>query len=80
MISFPSLLTVHAQNAGMKTPYSVDDYDIHAYPHFYVYSCIQVGRPIIGESHVRNAKIIAAVPQNKIEKITFKELRKLGVV
>lgn len=80
MISFPSLLTVHAQNAGIKAPPNVDDYDIYAYPHFYAYSRVQVGRPIIGESHVRNAEIIAAVSQNKIEKITFKELKKLGVV
>lgn len=80
MISFPSILLSHARNAGMKIPRNVDDYDAAQYPHFYVYSCIQVGRPIIGESHIRNAEIIAAVPQNKIEKITFKELRKLGVV
>ena len=80
MISFPSLLLSHAQNAGIKAPSNVDDYDAEQYPHFHVYKCVQVGRPIIGESHVRNAIIIAAVPQNKIQKITFKELKKLGVV
>lgn len=80
MISFPSLLLSHAQNAGIKTPPNVDDYDATQYSHFYVYECVQLARPIIGESHVRNAEIIAAVPQNKIEKITMRELRKLGVV
>lgn len=48
---------------------------------FHVYKEFQIGRPIIrNTSHNDNARIIAAIPNDKIKKVNWIELEELGAV
>jgi hypothetical protein len=80
MIVFASALKFHAQNVGMRVPEDVQDYDALQFPHWYVYCLLQLGRPIVGDSVARNARIIADIPHNRIEKISYNEIVDLGFV
>ncbi len=79
MIAMPELLMRPAEEAGMKVPPDVMDYETHDYPHWHVYTIMQIGRPIIGAtSHWTNAKIVAAIPDDVIQNITAGELEAKG--
>lgn len=80
MFAFPSMLVNPAKEAGMKVPEDAENFDPHDFPHFQVYLIMQVGRPIPHtDSHWTNAKIIAAVPDDKIKELTVPELMALGL-
>ena len=77
------MLVSHAKGAGMKVP-DLDnfDYDGNEFPHFEVFCNAQIGRPIKNWHHdvVNNAQVIAKIPADKINKVTFKDLDDLGFV
>lgn len=80
MIAFPSMLIEPAKTAGMKVPNDPDDYDAEYFPHFDVFIKYQLGRRMPApSSHWNNAKIIAAIPDDEIKKVTLGKLAELGV-
>lgn len=80
MIAFPDMLLAPAQEAGIKTPPSTENYDKNEYPHFYVYSAVQLGSPMPRPtSHWHNARVIAEVPDDKIKTLSFENLQALSV-
>lgn len=88
MLAFESMIAAAARDAGMKTPPdSALDHDDRPkpgwspeeYPHFHVFCNAQLARPVEHGEHWDNAKIIAAIPEDKIKTTTFDDLRELGV-
>lgn len=80
MIAFPGMLLAPAEKAGMKFPADPENYDPSEYPHFHVFSIVQLGSPMpTPYSHWTNATIIAAIPEDKIKLITPEELESLGI-
>jgi hypothetical protein len=75
MIVFPNMLVPAAKEAGMPVPENTHDME---YPHFYVYCMLQLCRPVSWGNHWKNAKIIAAVPKEKLMTMTEKDFNKLG--
>lgn len=85
-MAFPNMLATAAEQAGMKVPsgkgVNLDDYgtwDKEAYPHFFIYCQLQLGRAIRLGEHWENAKIIATIPEEKLKLMTIDEFRELGV-
>lgn len=83
MIAFPFLLIGPATEAGIKIPpeETIDGqtYDPAEFPHWHVYANLQLGTPMPSPtSHWDNAKIIAAVSNEKIMLLTPAEARELG--
>ena len=79
MLALPTMLVSPATRAGIKCPSDVENYDVNEFPHFFVYARMQLGTSIPSpNSPWRNAEIIAAISDDKICKVTPKELVDLG--
>lgn len=80
MITFPGMLIAPAKEAGMKVPdHLYDDFNPNQFPHFQVFLILQLGRKMPSpDSHWRNAKIIASIPNDRIMGITGSEIQDLG--
>lgn len=79
MIALPEMLVGPAEEAGIKVPADVRDFDPHEYPYFQVYKTAQLGTPMPSpSSHWTNAKIIAKVPLNRILLVSLHELLQMG--
>ena len=69
------MLIAPAKEAGMKVPPNAEDFKHADFPHFAVYVGIQLGRQLpYPTAHWDNAKMIAAVPEDKIFDVTFDQL------
>lgn len=80
MIAFTEMLVPAAQEAGMAVPPDPDDYDRDQFPHFFVFESVQIGASMPDfQAHWDNAKIIAAIPEDRIRKVTFDQLRRKGL-
>lgn len=83
MLIFASFIARAAREAGMKTPtfeHKKEEWDEDEFPHFAVFCKIQLGRSMSSPSqHWENAKIIAAIPDDMIRKVTLKDLLAMGV-
>ena len=79
MMCFPAMLLSAAEQAGMKVPPDPDNFSDHEYPHFRVFCNAQLGRAMTVGEHWENAKIIAAIPEDKIMEVTFPDLLGLGL-
>ena len=85
MIASTPILCAAAKEAGIDVPKGVDfDGDNlssfrESHPHFFVYVTLQLGAPMpSAAAHWDNAKVIAAIPDDRITKVTVKELKELG--
>jgi len=82
MIAFPSMLKKAAEEAGMQIPDDPEMYEIYSklYPHLYIFCQVQLGAPMPYPSvHFDNAKIIATIPEDQVETITYEDITKLGI-
>ena len=80
MIAFPEMLRTPAERAGIKVPPDVENYDKAAYPHWDVYTYVQLGRPMPEPaSHWHNSRVIASIPDDEICLVTMEDLLKEGV-
>lgn len=81
MIAFPGMLAAHAASAGMKVPTDPDaeDWNPEEFPHFHVFCSMQLGKALHNwDEPDRNAKLIAAIPQEKIRKVSWLDLVQMG--
>lgn len=79
MIAISGMLVGPAENAGIKVPKNVEDYDKNEYPYWYVYTTMQLGRRMSNpSSHWSNAKIIVSIPEDKIKVIELGEVLAMG--
>ena len=75
MLAFPEMLIAPAEKAGMAVPPDPENFDREEYPHFAVFCAVQLGASMpTPVAHWDNAKVIAAVPEDKIRTITFNQL------
>lgn len=80
MIALPSILIGPAKEAGMKTPPDADNFKGKDFPHFAVFCGVQLGSPLPHPTaHWGNAKVVAAVPEDKIRTVTFNQLVAAGL-
>ena len=79
MIAFRAMLVGPAEQAGIKVPPDLELYDSAEYPHWGAFLNMQLGRRMpCATSHWDNAKIIAAIPDEKIKTITVEAVMALG--
>lgn len=74
MLLIDAMLVSFAKSAGIAVPPDLDDFDRNLFPHWTVYTEMQLGRPIGGESQLKNAQVIAAVPDDRIRHVTTAKL------
>lgn len=80
MIAFPEMLVGPARQAGITVPDNVEDYDKEQFPHWIVYLTAQqlgTGLPCPA-AQFDNARVIAAIPEDRIRKTTMADLIALG--
>ena len=79
MFAFAGMLVSAAEAAGMKVPPDPENFIPGDYPHFAVFCTMQLGAPMpYAGVHFENAKIIAAIPDDKIKKLKAKQIFALG--
>lgn len=79
MIAFKGLLVTPAVDAGISVPEDPENYDASKFPHWHVYTVLQVGASMPNpRAHFENAKIVASVPHDQIEKVSYSDLKRLG--
>ena len=77
MIAYAGLLCQPAEDAGIAVPEdlhfdgnNLDDFR-ESHPHFFVYACLQLGRPLPSpDSHWSNAKVVAALSEDEVKTVT----------
>jgi hypothetical protein len=76
---FVEMLVPLAKAAKIKVPKDLENYDTKKYPHWYVFSCAQLGQslPDPGRGWL-NAEVVAKIGPRKIFKVSMKDLAKLG--
>ena len=74
MFMLDDMLVRFAKEAGIAVPADLEDFDCDAFPHWTVYTEIQLGLPVSGESPLKNALVIAAIPDDLIRHVTTAEL------
>ena len=79
MIAIASALVQAAEDAGIKVPENLEDFDSDAYPHWHVFMAVQLGAPQpFPGCHFDNAKVIAALGKDEAMSITMKGLLAKG--
>jgi len=79
MIATASGLVSAAEDAGIKVPENLEDFDSDKYPHWHVFMAVQLGVPMPSPGcHFENAKIIAALSNKEALTIMMKQLREKG--
>jgi len=80
MFAFAEMLVPAAKQANMKIPPDVNNYDKNEYPHWHVFTALQLGAPMSHMSvHFDNAKIIADIPKDKLKTMLLSDFEELGV-
>lgn len=80
MMAYPGMIADAAKKAGMKVPENPDgEWKVEEYPHFNIFCNVQLGRRIRWGEHWENAKVVAAVPEDKLKTITLMELIEAGL-
>lgn len=79
MIAFPEMLVSAAEKAGMAVPDDVENYDADKFPHWHVYTSVQLGTGLpYPAAHWDNAHVIAGIPESRIRKVTAADLIAAG--
>lgn len=79
MIAFSGMLVPAAEKVGMKVPENLDSYNKRDYPHFYVFSLMQLGAPMpYAGVHFDNAKVIADLSDEEIKTLTTNQIYDKG--
>lgn len=84
MLCFPTMLVSAAEGAGIKVPPSQQqiedgDYDKHKFPHWALLCSTQLNRPMTPGEHFENAKVIAAMDEERVKTITMGECIELNL-
>lgn len=80
MIAYPELLVGPAEEAGIKVPPDVENYNDSQFPHWHMFCLIQLGSPMPHwTAHWENAKVISKIPEADLKKITFDDLESMGI-
>jgi hypothetical protein len=79
MIIVPAMLVEPAKQAGMKVPDDPENFKPAEFPHFHVFSIMQLGSSLpYSAAHWDNAKLIAQIPDDKIKEVTVADVLNLG--
>lgn len=79
MVGFDGMLTAPAEKAGIKVPPDLENYNPNEYPHWYVFSKVQLGTSMPNPTaHWQNAEIIAKIPQEDIFSVSVEDILGMG--
>jgi hypothetical protein len=79
MMAFPGMIVGAAEDAGIKVPPDLENYETKDFPHWCVFTLMQLGTPMpYPACHYDNAKVIAKINDEDIVKISAVELIALG--
>lgn len=80
MIAFAEMLVGPAEKAHIPVPENVEKYDPSAFPHWHVYTLLQLGAPMpYPDAHWNNAEIIAQLTVEEVMTMTAEEFAAAGV-
>lgn len=80
MILYPGMIATAAEQAGIKVPQDPDgDWNPQEFPHFNIFCAVQLARPIRWGEHWENAKVVAAIPEDKLDSVTLQDLIDSGL-
>lgn len=79
MIAFPGLLVNPAKEAGIEVPPDDEvksgEYDVEKFLRWHIFATCQLGTPMPSpSSHWDNAKVVAALPEDRLKTITPQQL------
>ncbi|MFZ2152062.1 MAG: hypothetical protein WAV09_03080 [Minisyncoccia bacterium] len=75
----PEMIVALAEAAKIKVPPNLEKYDTNEFPHWHVLLNTQLGASLpTPDAGWHNARVIAAIPDKRIRKVTMADLRKLG--
>lgn len=80
MLIFESQLLGAAKGAGMRVPDDTENFSIHDYPHFKVFCCTQLQRPMVHGEHWDNAKVIMKFSEDEIKLVSLHDLIQKGYI
>lgn len=79
MIAFERPLAACAENAGIKVPADLENYNPEDYVHWHIYRMTQLGAPLpYPSAHWDNAVVIAKLSEEQAKTVTFRDLEELG--
>ena len=79
MKAFPQMIAPAAEEAGIKLPSDLENYDKSLYPHWFVFCGTQLGKPMPYSSvDWDNAKVIASLDDTEILQVTPEQLEAKG--
>ena len=80
MFAFAEMLVPAAKAAGIKLPEDVNNYNKNEFPHWFIYTALQLGAPMpYMSAHIDNAKIIAGIPEDKLKTMVLSDFEALGI-
>lgn len=80
MIIYPSMLIDAAEKAGMRVPKNPDEgFDTKKFAHFNIFCTVQLCRPVRWGEHWDNAKVVARIPNENLDKVTLQDLLNDGL-
>jgi hypothetical protein len=73
-------MLVHvAKGAKIRVPRNPEKYDPEKYPHWHVFQHLQFGTSLpYPEAGHHNAQLIASLPSERLRRINFRDLERLG--
>ena len=74
MIIFESMLVEPAKKVGMKVPDDTENFSLNEFPHFKVFCCTQLQRPMICGEQWDNAKVIMKFSEDEIKLVSLHTL------
>lgn len=79
MKAFPDMIVPAAKEAGIKVPSDLENFEPKQFPHWTVFSRMQLGQPMPYPTvDWDNARVVAKLNKEKVKKITPKQLIEAG--
>lgn len=79
MLAFPEMLEAPAKQAGMKVPPNTERFSKLKFPHFHIFCKLQLNRRMKPGEQWNNAKVIAAIPEKELKKMTLEDFIAKGL-
>lgn len=79
MLAFPEMIVDAANQAGIKVPPNINNYNAKEYVKWHIFCATQLGSPMPSPGcHYENAKVIAELTEEEAKTITFPQLEEKG--
>jgi hypothetical protein len=80
MLIFPQMLVAAANEASIKVPEDLENYDKNEFPHWFILCATQLARPMRPGEHWENAKIISNLTFEQLSTMSYDDFAAIGVI